>query len=235
MLNFFGRGSANNFAENTTSAYFAEDGKLFIIDCSEVTARQILSSGVLNNIFGVFLCATHTHGDHFSGCGTLAGLLEYEHKISLSIVLDSNARHILQVEQELKNKGVQNAVRYVDFNELKNKFRTFKSAKYVPTTHSTDGVESHGIQFETPNGIVYYSGDTNEIDRVAEIAKDKRLAKLYVDTSSVDTTWHITLRQLEENIPPKLRTNVLAMHIDRDFSEDKAAKIGFRIVSIANN
>jgi len=232
MLKFFGRGSASNYAENTTSAYFVEDRKLFVIDCSEVTARQILSSDILNNISEIFLCVTHTHGDHFSGCGTLAGLLEYEHKISLSIVLDDYARHVSQVEQEIRNKGAQNSVRYIDFKELKNKFKFFNFAKYIPTTHSNDGVESHAIQFETPNGIIYYSGDTNEIDKIVEVAKDKRILRLYVDTSSVDTTWHITLKQLEENIPIKLRKNIFAMHIDRHFCEDKALEIGFKTVKV---
>ena len=230
MLRFFGRGSSSNFSENNTSAYFIEDQKLFVIDASEVTARQILSSGMLerNSISETFMCVTHTHGDHFSGCGTLAGLLEFEHNIPLRVILDCNAKHVSQVEAELKNKGINGL--YVDFSELTNTFTTFIRAEYVPTTHSNDGVFSHGILFETQKGIVYYSGDTNEISRIVNLSKEKRISQIYVDTSSGSSGWHISLKQLEEGIPFELRKYISCMHIDQNFDESYAANVGFKTV-----
>ena len=175
------------------------------------------------------MCVTHTHGDHFGGIGTLP-VLSYVNKIPLNIVLDKNSRHISQVEAEVTNKGCQKDVSYVDFKDLANKFKAIKSAKYIPTTHSNDGVESHGIQFETPNGIIYYSGDTNAIEQIKDYVKSKSTIRVYSDLCDEQSASHITVEQMEKHIPSKHRKKILAMHINEGFDEKRVEKLGIKTV-----
>ena len=232
MLKFWGRGSATNMKEDSNSAYFIENGKLFLIDCGETTARQIISSGILDKVSEVYLFVTHTHSDHVGSVGTLATKLFYDYKKPLKVIVASYTKQNFFVTKTLEACGADPLVEYIDIKSLRNKLDIFIDAKYVPTTHTEkyDGITSHGIEFITKKGLVYYTGDTNQAELVASFAKIRRFKKLYVDTSLRETPVHLSLSTLDAIIPKDARARTFCMHVDSNDCIKKAIDLGFQVV-----
>ena len=67
-LNCLGRGGA--FDSTHTAAFFETDTDLVFIDCSMLHVQTIIKMESLKTK-DVYICVTHTHGDHVSGIGTL--------------------------------------------------------------------------------------------------------------------------------------------------------------------
>lgn len=232
-LNFLGRGSAFNPKEGNNSAYFIENNQLFLIDCGESVFEKLIEYDLLNSIDIIHLMITHTHSDHIGSLGTLVMYSYFTLGKPLNIVMKKDAKHLPNIKKILDGFGCTTAMyNYIDEKQYDNRFTSFGSIRYMETNHC-DELDCYGLLFTTPNGLVYYSGDTREIDNVkALIASGQNIDKLYIDTTTANFPGnvHFYIGELEKQIPEGLKSKVYCMHINNDDCIQKAKEIGFNVV-----
>ena len=117
-------------------------------------------------------------------------------------------------------------------DEFDNRYSLFNNIKYKKTNHVSQ-IPSYGILFDTSDGIVYFSGDTSDLNNISDfINNDIIISKLYVDTTSndVDNNVHVFIGNLNELIPENLRDKVYCMHINDKKCIDMALEYGFNVV-----
>lgn len=233
-LTFLGRGSAFNPKEGNTSAYFIDNNQLFLIDCGESVFDKLIENKLLEKVEAINLMITHTHSDHIGSLGSLIMYSFYTLKKPLNIILPNEAKHLTSIEKVLDGfccpKSMYN---YVDEKIFDDKYDFFKNIRYVETKHRDD-INCYGIMFDTPDGIVYYSGDTREINIVKSlILSGQRIDKMYIDTTNENYPGnvHLYIEILEKEIPIELRNKVYCMHVNNDSCIDRAKELGFKVVN----
>lgn len=232
-LNFLGRGAAFNPKEGNNSAYFVENNQLFLIDCGESIFERLVESGLLESVESINLMITHTHSDHIGSLGSLAMYSFYTLHKPLNIILPKNAKHLPNIEKILSGFGCTEPMyNYVDEKAFDGKNETFQSIRYVETSHC-DELDCYGLLFNTQNGMVYYSGDTREINTVkALITSGQPIDKLYIDTTTANFPGnvHLYIGILQETIPEELKGRVYCMHLNNDSCIEQAKASGFNVV-----
>lgn len=232
-LKFLGRGAAFNPKEGNNSAYFVENNQLFLIDCGESIFERLVESGLLESVESINLMITHTHSDHVGSLGSLVMYSFYALHKPLNIILPENAKHLPNIEKILSGFGCTEPMyNYVDEKTFDDKHNTFKNIRYVETSHC-DELDCYGLLFNTENGMVYYSGDTREINTVkALIASGQPIDKLYIDTTTANFPGnvHLYIGILQESIPDELKDRVYCMHLNNDSCIEQAKASGFNIV-----
>ena len=236
-LNFLGRGASFNPKEGNNSAYFVENNQLFLIDCGESIFERLVESGLLESVESINLMITHTHSDHIGSLGSLAIYSFYALHKPLNIILPENAKHLPNIEKILSGFGCTEPMyNYVDEKAFDGKNETFQSIRYVETSHC-DELDCYGLLFNTQNGMVYYSGDTREINTVkALIASGQPIDKLYIDTTTANFPGnvHLYIGILQKAIPDELKERVYCMHLNNDSCIEQAKASGFNVVENQN-
>ena len=232
-LKFLGRGAAFNPKEGNTSACFIENNQLFLIDCGESIFEKLVELDLLNNIESINLMITHTHSDHIGSLGSLVMYAYYALKRPLNIILPENPKHLPNIEKVLSGFGcTEEMYNLVLENKYDEKYETFQNIRYVSTSHC-DELDSYGLLFTTPNGVIYYSGDTREINVIKALISSKTLIdKLYVDTTTANYPGnvHLYIGLLNDIIPEELKGRVYCMHLNNDDCINMAKELGFNVV-----
>lgn len=234
-LLFLGRGAAFNPFEGNNSAYFIDNNQLFLIDCGESVFSSLMENKLLDASLKINLMITHTHSDHIGSLGSLVMYSYYVLHKSINIILPDNAKYIDNIQDILNSFGCTNEMyNYLNVKEFNNKFDSFSSIKFIETDHC-DNLSCYGIIFETNKGIIYYSGDTRDIDLLKKIiSTNKSIDKLYIDTTSThsNNNAHIYIGLLNEIIPDELKTHVYCMHLNDNNCLKQALNLGFNVVEI---
>lgn len=232
-LKFLGRGSAFNPQEGNTSAYFIEDDQLFLIDCGESVFESIIAKKLLNETLKINLMITHTHSDHIGSLGSLVMYSFYKLHQSINIILPNDSNYLSSIENLLNIFGCEKSMyNFVLEDQYNNKYQQFQKINYVKTTH-TSNLECYSIIFQTSAGIVYYSGDTNNIDFIQSLVDNNELIdKMYIETTTENYLGnvHIYVKNLEKIIPSNLKNKVYCMHINNNECMEEAKRIGFNVV-----
>ncbi len=231
-LNFLGRGSGFNPTEGSTSAYFIEDGNLFLIDCGESVYRRIVELNLLDNIHTVYFFCTHTHSDHIGSLGSL--VLHCYHKAGIPFVLvcPSYAEHLCAIRNILDAFDCKDKYVVIEPDSLICIFLSFRIVRYMSTKHS-ETQPAYSLAFHTADGIVYYTGDTKRVDSIKSmITKKVKISALYVDTdtSSGPDSVHMNIYELADVVPMELRSRCYCMHLASKEVENIAISLGFNVV-----
>lgn len=236
-LIFLGKGGSDNQLQGNTSAYFKENKCLFLIDCGENIFERIIKQELLNNIDKIFLFITHTHSDHVGSIGSLLFYCHFLKKIELNIVLPPNVLHYKDVKELLRIYGAcEDWYNIIDTKELDNKFNSFNTIEYMSTNH-VEQIPCYGILFDTNNGIVYYSGDTREINNIKELIKlGKTIDKIFIDctTTNKENNVHYYVGKANEEIDETIKNKVYCMHFNKPECIEVAKSYGFNVVEIDN-
>ena len=81
--------------------------------------------------------------------------------------------------------------------------------------------------------MIYYSGDTREIETVKSlIASGQNIDKLYIDTTTANFPGnvHLYIGILQEQIPENFKSKVYCMHVNNDQCIEVAKNAGFHVV-----
>ena len=236
-LEFLGRGAAFNPKEGNNSAYFKEDDTLFLIDCGESIFEKIIERDILEGVNNINVLITHTHSDHMGSLATLVMYCYYALKKDLNIVLPTNPKYLNDIKNILKCFGCNDDMyNFIYESTFDNKYKSFYYLRFMETKHC-DNMTCYGIKFNTNNGILYYSGDTCEIENIKSfISKGQIIDKLYVDTTSLDypNNVHLYIGLLNKEIPLYLKEKVYCMHINDDACKELALQYGFNVVTVDN-
>lgn len=230
-LNFLGRGASSNVKEGNTSAYFIDNGDLFLIDCGESVYAKLIENNILEGIDNIYLMITHTHPDHFGSAGNLAINYFYKNKMKkkIHIILPKKAKHKRNIKMILKYSGCKGTFDYINEKKFDNMYNSFISIRYVKTDHC-DAINCYGIIFTTQNGLVYYSGDTRNANILkALIASGEVIDKIYIDTTEKDPV-HLDINTISSIVPEELKSHVYCMHFKDDKIIELAQSLGFNVV-----
>ena len=234
-INFLGRGAAFNPKEGSNSGYFITNNELFLIDIGEGVFAKLIENNILENISQINVMITHTHSDHIGSIGSLTAYSYYVLNKPVNIILPKKAKHLINIQNILDSFGThQDWYNYITEKRYDDKYETFNSIRYIETSH-TDELNSYGLLFSTENGIIYYSGDTNET-RIIEnlINSNEQIDKIYIDTTTLDYQGnpHLYIGTLKEKIPNDLINKVYCMHLNNDQCIKEAKKYGFNVVKV---
>ena len=233
-LLFLGRGAAFNPIEGNTSCYFIENNELFLIDCGETTFQKLIKNNILNNIKNIHIMITHTHSDHIGSLGTLISYSNKLLNIKPNIIISDNLLYLDDLKLLLKIVGIKKEeYNLIDISNYSN-YDSFNSIEYEETKHSPK-MHCYSIKFNTNKGIVYYSGDTKELDNIINIIhSNENIDKIYVDTSSSNNedSKHVYIGGLKNEIPVSLRDRIYCMHINDNICRDLIEEYGFNIVRL---
>lgn len=235
-LYFLGRGAAFNPKEGNTSAYFIENNKIFLIDCGESIFERLSLNGILEDIEEINLMITHTHSDHIGSIGSLAMYSFYNLHKPLNIIIPTEAKYLEKIENILTGFDCDKEMyNYVSEKDYDNKYKTFENIRFLETRHRGKLI-CYSIIFNTDKGIIYYSGDTNEVDTIKKIIESKeQIDKIYIDTTTDDypNNVHLNINILNKEIPKDLKKHTYCMHINNDKCIERAQELGFNVVEIA--
>lgn len=232
-LKFLGKGAAFYPVLGNTSAYFIYDKNLFLIDCGESIFKKLYEKDLFSEINDIYVFITHTHCDHIGSLSSLILYCSHKFDIKTKIVIPKENKYIDSIKNILNGMGVDESnYEFINDLDLDNKYDVFDNIRYVETTHCDD-ITSYSIIFEKDNRVIYYSGDTNELDTVKSIIHgDKNIDKIYIETCSERLDGHIYYEDLLEVIPKNLRDRVYCMHLDTMDIVDKLEENGFKIVEV---
>jgi len=236
-LTFIGRGAAFNPKEGNTSAYFIENNQLFLIDCGESVFERLLNTGILDSVDGVNVLITHTHSDHIGSIGSLVMYFYYVRHMTTNIVLPKVAKYIENIKAVLFGFGCTNDMyNYIEDSNFDNNYSSFNSFRYIETDHC-DSLNCYSIVFKTDKGIIFYSGDTRELNVLNSVIQNNdNIYRIYIDTNiSGVGTGHIGVDDLHDFIPTELIDKTYCMHINNDECLKKAKEYGFNIVELGKN
>lgn len=233
-LTFLGRGAGFNPAEGSTAAYFIDSGEMFLIDSGESTFHTIMNKKILDSVSRLNLMITHTHSDHVGSLGTLMLYAFAVKKMDVSIIVDENMRCLPSLKSLLKIYGLaKNMYRFADASEYSGKYSLFSRISYVKTEHCKE-LETCAIQFDTKKGIVFYTGDISDLAPLAALFNSSlKIDKIYADTNNDrnPNPHHITIHQLNDIVPKKLRSRIYCMHLKNRQCIKEAHDYGFEVVS----
>lgn len=233
-LKFLGRGSAFNYKEGNTSAYFIENNELFLIDCGESIFKKLMEKDLLKAKNKIHIIITHTHSDHVGSLGTLLTYTYYKLKQKVNIIISRNENQKVEIENVLKCFAIEKeAYDFIYTDEYENKYKAFTSINYIKTKH-TPLLNCFSIVFETEDGTIFYSGDSCEIELLKVLIKSKqKIAKMYLDMcNEKENIVHMYINEINKVIPPNFKNKVYGMHLNNAECLQKAIDYGFNIVEL---
>lgn len=232
-LNFLGRGAAFNPKEGNTSAYFIDGSELFLIDCGENIYERIIQKNILNGIQTINVMITHMHPDHIGSLGTLIFHSYFVLKNPVNIIVGRNTKYVLDLEYYLAIVGCTKDMYKFVYIENLTYNKTFSNMHYFPTTHCNE-LDSYGIGFYTPDGIIYYSGDTNDLETIKCVLELEDLYALYVDCTSQNYPGnvHLYIGLLNSIVPEDKKNKIYCMHFNNDECIRLAKEYGFNVVEV---
>ena len=234
-LSFLGRGAGFNPVEGSTSAYFIDNGEMFLIDSGESTFQTILNKKILDSVSKVNLLITHTHSDHVGSLGTLILYAFAVKNLEVNIIIDENMSYLPNIRSLLVIYGLtEDMYRFVNVSEYDGKYSLFSKVHYFKTRHCTE-LQSCGILFDTDKGLVFYSGDMNNLDPLLDIFKSGRpIDKIYIDSNGdrKPGPHHISIHQVNDVVTPELRPKIHCMHFNNSTCMAEARDYGFVVVDL---
>lgn len=230
-LKFLGVGAAFNPLLGSTSAYFIDKDELFLLDCGESVFKELIRHKILEKIKKVNVLITHTHSDHIGSLGSLILYMYHIKKSLVNIIVKKDARYIKEIDNILKVVGCsKDRYNYIIEEKYDNKYKSFNKIIFKETIH-TDDLDCYSIIFKTNKGIVYYSGDTKELNTIKGIIKSgEEIDKMYIDVSTNKNSVHIYIEDLNKTISNENRSKVYCMHFNDDNCIQQAKKYGFNVV-----
>ena len=235
VLTFLGRGAGFNPGEGSTSAYFIDNGELFLIDCGESIFKTLLDRKVMDSVTALHVIITHTHSDHVGSLGSTMLYFFAKKKIAGNIIIGEKMLHLPSVRSLLEIFGLrENMYRFVQAQDYDGKYSMFKTLRFINVQHAGE-VEACALLFETEQGLVFYSGDMKDRGPLVEIIDSKRqIDKIYIDVcSSRENQYHVSVHEVNDIVPKELKSKVNCMHIDNEQCIEDAKSYGFKLVSVA--
>ena len=135
-LLFLGRGSAFNYSEGNTSAYFIDKNELFLIDCGEsIFERKAIyrnNEKITENVKNINIMITHTHSDHIGSIGSLIMYCYYVIKKKVNIIISKDCLYKDDLINLIRIFGcTKEMYRVIDEKKFDNKYMRHDIGKAI--------------------------------------------------------------------------------------------------------
>ena len=234
-LKFLGRGAGFNPSEGSTSAYFLDNNELFLIDCGESIFKTLLDRKIMDSVTALHVLITHTHSDHVGSLGSLMLYFFNRKKIAGNIIIGENMLYQSSIRSLLTIFGLrENMYRFVEASEYDSRYSGFSRLRFIQVQHASE-LEACALLFETDKGLVFYSGDMKDNISIVEIIESKRqIDKIFIDVcSNRENQYHVSVHEVNNIVPPALKSKIYCMHIDNSQCIEDAYSYGFNVVSVS--
>ncbi|MBQ8081000.1 MAG: MBL fold metallo-hydrolase [Clostridia bacterium] len=232
QLHFLGRGAAFNPLEGNNSAYIMENDRLLLIDCGETVFETLVKKGILEKAKTIDVLISHLHGDHCGSIGTLVLYAAERLRIPLNLVPPDEPAYREQIVALLRLLGCREGMYEIILDRELTGYASFDSVRYVRTGHAP-GMLCHSFVFETPEGGVFYSADTNDVAPLQAFLREHPTPEhIYLEAAYPAASVHLSLDVLDDVVPSALRSVTSLMHIGSQLCMDQAIQRGFQIVSV---
>ena len=190
---------------------------------------------LLDTINCINIMITHTHSDHVGSIGSLIMYCYYVINKKVNIIISKNCLYKKDLIDLIRIFGcTKEMYRVIDETQFDNKYKLFNNIRFIKTEHVSQ-IPSYGILFDTENGLIYYSGDTKELNNISNIiSSTKTIDKIYIDTTSTNITnnVHVYIGDLNNLIPDYLKNKIYCMHVNDEKCMEMAIEYGFNIVKV---
>jgi ribonuclease BN (tRNA processing enzyme) len=173
QLTVLGSGTAIPVADRFPAGYLLEFGRTKVmVDCGPGTLRRLAAAGVsLDRLDAVLL--THYHTDHCADLAALLFALRSPHFAGRAPMRIFGAPGLQRLVDKLTEAWPWLAPRGYELQLTEITQRSFAldtaNVVAVPIRHTA---QSLGYRFETDAGAVAFSGDADECDELADLARD---------------------------------------------------------------
>lgn len=202
-LNFIGIGGAFNVELGNNAAYIKENSRILFIDIGLDTFDKIVKYNLLDGIEEIYVVITHLHGDHVGGLPTFIQYVNAKYGKQVSLLLNSNS-FVSELEKLLNITAVdKEEYRYVKSDVLPFDFKMVLK----PTTHK-EGLECYSLIFETKEGNILYTSDSNDFEYLKEKVSDSKFIRIYSEVGE-GVSSHLEYKDIKKLDREKL----VLMHI----------------------
>jgi ribonuclease BN (tRNA processing enzyme) len=220
------------------SAVLIVDGRPYLIDCPDGTARQLALAGVdLTTLGPVFL--THHHSDHMAGLGARfllawgAGL-----KTPLTVYGPPPLRRIVaaelaagapDIEYRMREEGRPDLRKFIRAHELARGGIVLPGPPVRVTCAQVDHytVPALAYRFDTPDRSIVYSGDTAPSEALIELARG-------ADVLVHEAMLLSAIDRIVDSNTTTLREHLLKSHTTTEQLGQIAAAAGVRTVVLTH-
>lgn len=225
-LSFIGVGGATSISLGGNCCFLKDGQKLLVVDVCEDASLKLKRAGAFCGVGQVTIVLTHLHADHVAGLGVLVWYLNFELNIKPQIIIPSQSfkQALLSLFSLV---GVsENLVQWVD---AKNVTIDGCRISLKLTTHNPH-LECYGIMFKenSGGGMVYYTGDTNDVNYVKKLLKSPKVKRVYCEVSQNEYDSHISLNSIKALPKDKL----VLMHFENSHVKKEALKLGFKCAEV---
>ena len=161
--------------------------------------------------------------------------LYYVLNIKLDIILPMRPKYFDEIKGILDNFNIDSYMYNLKYErDYDDKYQSFNSIRFYSTNHRNN-INSYSIFINTTDGLIYYSGDTREINILKSIINSNNfIDKIYIDATSfyIKNNVHLYIGDINKIIPNELKNKIYIMHINDDKCIEMANEFGFNVVSI---
>ena len=220
ILNFLGRGSAFNYLEDNTCAYFNIGKHMYLFDCGEKIASKIIYLNLLDDIKQLTIFVTHLHSDHV---GSLEPLLTYIKVFKPEIKVNCVFKQKDKLHSLLTNLSYGFDIDIYDSYSDENIDVTIIDQPHIG--------DCYGYIVYSEEANFFYSGDTSSVNNEAlSLLEDGTLDFFYHEVSLKQSKFHTGLDTLNELICKPLRSKVYLMHFEDERTMFACLEDGYNIV-----
>jgi ribonuclease BN (tRNA processing enzyme) len=193
----------------------------FLIDCGASTLIGLDREGIDNNtIETIFL--SHLHGDHFAGL--VWWLLHAQHVVKrtapLTVTGPVGVEARFKAAAEALFPGSTSITRRFEMIFLEYKEATPLTVGSVTVTpyevRHPSGAPPYALRFETEGKVLSFSGDTEWVEAIVPAGRNADFMIMECYTYEGATRFHLTWRQIEENLPRIAARKVMLTHMGHD-------------------
>jgi len=212
ILNFLGCGCAYRPELGNTSAWFALNKHLFLLDCGENIFTLLKQTQLLSQYEDITVFITHCHADHIGSLSTLISYVHYVEKKRIAVYFPNS-----DVMSLMTCCGIspEECLFLQDSTTILNSQLTYSA---LPVMHHP-ALHCYGYLFTFAGKTFYYSGDAHLLPQdILNAFLQGQINEIYQDATFLlnQGTSHGSLAYLCDIIPFPLRQHVYPMHFSDD-------------------